>query len=64
MMDLTTAVLTIGANPATGNKSIIRERLNGQIHLLYTRKVYRLRFFGRIEILIRVFLHGRISMSA
>lgn len=38
MMDLTTAVLTIGANPATGNKSIIRERLNGQIHLLYTRK--------------------------
>jgi hypothetical protein len=34
-----TAIITIGNNPMTSNKSIVREKLNAQIHLLYTRKV-------------------------
>jgi hypothetical protein len=39
MMDGPTTVLTVGGNPNIANKSIVREKLNSQIHSLYTRKV-------------------------
>jgi hypothetical protein len=38
-MDGPTTVLTVGGNPNIANKSIVREKLNSQIHALYTRKV-------------------------
>jgi hypothetical protein len=42
-MEGPTTVMTVG-NPAAANKSIIREKLNAQIHLLYARKVFYLLF--------------------
>ena len=35
----TTTVMTVGGSAPISNKSIVREKLNAQIHLLYTRKV-------------------------
>ncbi len=34
-----TNVMTVGGSAPISNKSIVREKLNAQIHLLYTRKV-------------------------